>query len=105
MPTKTYAGKTVEVDDEGFLKSTASWSPEVAVAIATEVGIPALTDKHWKVVSFAREDTTKMGQSPGPRRIVASAGVTMKELYELFPKGPGKLVARIAGVPKPKSCL
>ena len=49
--------------------------------------------------------TAAQGQSPGPRRIVSGAGVAMKDLYELFPKGPGKLIARIAGVPKPKACL
>ncbi|MCC6667946.1 MAG: TusE/DsrC/DsvC family sulfur relay protein [Polyangiaceae bacterium] len=105
MATKTYGGVAVEVDDEGFLKKAAEWTPEVAKAIAAEVGIPTLTEKHWKVLEFARTDTASQGQSPGPRRIVASAGVSMKELYELFPKGPGKLVARVAGVPKPKACL
>ncbi|MBI3204386.1 MAG: TusE/DsrC/DsvC family sulfur relay protein [Polyangiaceae bacterium] len=105
MATKVYGGIAVEVDDEGFLKKATEWTPEVAKAIAVEVGIPALTDKHWKVLEFARQDTASSGQSPGPRRIVASAGVSMKELYELFPKGPGKLVARVAGVPKPKACL
>ena len=105
MTTKTYAGVSVEVDDGGFLKNSADWNPELAKASAAEVGIPSLTDKHWKVVEFARQDTAAQGQSPGPRRIVASAGVTMKELYELFPKGPGKLIARVAGVPKPKACV
>lgn len=105
MSQRTYAGQPVEVDGEGFMTNTAQWSPQIAGDIAREVGIGVLTDKHWKVVEFARKDTQEQGQSPGPRRIVTSTGVTMKELYELFPKGPGKLVARIAGVPKPKSCL
>jgi tRNA 2-thiouridine synthesizing protein E len=105
MPTKTYAGVTFEVDAEGFLTQSAAWTRDVAAAIAAEAGIPALEERHWKVIDFARRDTAAQGQSPGPRRIVASAGVTMKDLYELFPKGPGKLIARIAGVPKPKACL
>ncbi len=105
MTTKTYAGATVEVDAEGFLTKSDQWSRDIAAAIAAEAGIAALTDRHWKVLDFARSDTAAQGQSPGPRRIVSAAGVTMKELYELFPKGPGKLVARIAGVAKPKSCL
>lgn len=104
MSTKVYAGVTVDVDDEGFLTNASQWNSEVGIAIANEVGI-ALTDKHWKVIEFARKDTAAQGVSPGPRRIVSAAGVTMKELYELFPKGPGKLIARVAGVPKPKSCL
>lgn len=105
MPTKTYAGVTLEVDAEGFLTQSAAWTRDVAAAIAAEAGIPALGEKHWRVIDYARSDTAAQGQSPGPRRIVAGSGVTMKELYELFPKGPGKLVARVAGVPKPKACL
>ena len=105
MATRTYGAFTVDVDDEGFLLRPGDWSPALAPSIAAEVGIAALTDRHWSVIDFARKDTIEKGQSPGPRRIVANTGVSMKELYELFPKGPGKLVARVAGVPKPKSCL
>lgn len=105
MSTQIIAGAPVDVDSEGFLTNASQWSPEIAQAIANEVGVGALSDAHWKVIRFAREDTASQGQSPGPRRIVANAGVTMKDLYALFPKGPGKLVARIAGVPKPKACL
>ena len=104
MTTKTYAGKNVDMDAEGFLMDSDQWSREVALAIASELGL-ALSDAHWKVIDFVRKDTKSQGQSPGPRRITASAGVTMKELYALFPKGPGKLVARVAGVPKPKACI
>jgi sulfur relay (sulfurtransferase) DsrC/TusE family protein len=58
------------------------------------------------VITFCREDAAKNnGLSPGLRRISQLSGVSMKELYSLFPKGPGKLAARIAGLPKPKSCL
>ncbi|MEZ4410385.1 MAG: TusE/DsrC/DsvC family sulfur relay protein [Polyangiales bacterium] len=102
---KTYAGVEVEVDAEGFMTHPEQWSREVGVAIAKEQGLGALTDAHWKVVDFVRGDTASQGQSPGPRRIVQGSGVSMKDLYALFPKGPGKLVARVAGVPKPKACL
>lgn len=104
MPTQVYAGKTVDVDQEGFLLDRKQWSEEIGEAIAQKLGV-ALTPQHWKVISFVRTDTEAQGQSPGPRRITTGAGIQMKELYALFPKGPGKLVAQIAGVPKPKSCL
>jgi dissimilatory sulfite reductase related protein len=104
MTTKTYAGKSVDVDAEGFFVSSEQWTPEIAIAVASELGLQ-LTDQHWKVIEFVRADTKSQGQSPGPRRITTSSGVTMKDLYTLFPKGPGKLVARVAGVPKPKACL
>ena len=85
--------------------STASqWTPEIAEALAEETGIGALTERHWKVITFCREDAARDGQPPGLRRISKLSGVGTKELYQLFPKGPGKLAAKISGLPKPKGC-
>ena len=98
-------GKPIHLDDEGFLSAQNEWNPELAEALAREAGV-ALSPQHWKVITFCREDAAKnSGLSPGLRRISQLSGVSMKELYALFPKGPGKLAARIAGLPKPKSCL
>ena len=98
-------GKPIHFDAEGFLSAPGEWNPEIAEALAKEAGI-ALTPQHWKVITFCREDAARQnGLSPGLRRISQLSGVGMKELYALFPRGPGKLAARIAGLPKPKSCL
>ena len=105
MLTHTYAGHNVTVDGEGFLTDSAQWLPEMADAIAADAGIGPLTAEHWKVIGFCREDAGKTGQSPGLRRVAQLSGVAMKDLYRLFPKGPGKLAARVAGLPKPKSCV
>lgn len=104
MSTLTLGDREVALNDEGFLVNSDDWTPELAEKLAESVGV-TLTDDHWKALDFARADFTAQGTSPGLRRIAANAGVSMKDLYKLFPKGPGKLVARIAGVPKPKSCL
>jgi len=105
MPAVDYAGTNIEVNDEGFLVDAESWTPEIAEAIAEEVGIGPLTEKHWKVVEFCRKDAAEQGQPPGLRRISKLSGINMKELYQLFPKGPGKLAARISGLPKPQGCI
>lgn len=105
MTTLTYEGTEVDVNSEGFLLDSSQWTPEVAEKIAQEVGIAPLTERHWKVITFCREDAAREGQSPGLRRIAKLSGVDMKELYRLFPKGPGKLASRIAGLPKPTSCV
>jgi TusE/DsrC/DsvC family sulfur relay protein len=105
MSAKNYAGKLIEVNDEGFLTDSTQWTPAVGNEIAKEAGIASLNDTHWKVIGFCREDAAREGQSPGVRRIAKLSGVGMKELYELFPKGPGKLAARIAGLPKPQACI
>jgi tRNA 2-thiouridine synthesizing protein E len=105
MPVVELAGKNVEITDEGFLTDSAQWTPEVGEAIAAQVGVESLTAEHWKVITFCREDAAKEGQAPGLRRISKLSGVGTKDLYKLFPKGPGKLAARIAGLPKPTACV
>jgi tRNA 2-thiouridine synthesizing protein E len=105
MPVVELAGKNVEITDEGFLTDSSQWTPEVGEAIAAQVGVDSLTAEHWKVITFCREDAAKEGQAPGLRRISKLSGVGTKDLYKLFPKGPGKLAARIAGLPKPTACV
>lgn len=101
---REYRGHQVDVNEEGFLTNAAQWSPEVGEAIAEEIGL-RLTPEHWKVITFCREDAAREGQPPGLRRISKVSGVSTKELYALFPKGPGKLAARVAGLPKPHGCV
>ena len=105
MSTKEYAGKTVETTEDGFLTNAADWNKDIANAIAKEEGIAALTDRHMLVIDFMREVFTKTGDGPSIRKLTKESGVPTKELYELFPKGPAKKAARIAGIPKPKGCI
>jgi TusE/DsrC/DsvC family sulfur relay protein len=104
MTTQSYAGTVVNINGEGYLTDASEWTPAVGEAIAGNVGI-TLNDTHWEVINYARGDYASTGKSPGLRRIAANTSASIKSLYKLFPKGPGKLVARIAGTPKPKSCL
>ncbi len=105
MPVRSYAGKSLSVNEEGFLLDAAQWTPAVGEEIAKEVGLAPMNEKQWRVITFCREDAAREGQPPGVRRIAKLSGVPMKELYALFPKGPGKLAARIAGLPKPQGCI
>jgi tRNA 2-thiouridine synthesizing protein E len=95
----------VEVNDEGFMIDRDQWTPDLAEAIAAEAGIGPLTTEHWSVITFCREDAAREGHPPGLRRISKLSGVNTKQLYQLFPKGPGKLAAKIAGLPKPQGCV
>lgn len=101
---REYGGHQVAVNDDGFMIDASQWTPEVGEAIAEEAGL-TLTPNHWKVITFCREDAAREGQPPGLRRISKLSGVGTKELYVLFPKGPGKLASRIAGLPKPQGCV
>jgi TusE/DsrC/DsvC family sulfur relay protein len=105
MTATEIAGVTVERDAEGFLVDPAQWTPEIGAEIAKESGIPELTDRHWTVVKFMRERYLTTGTAPSIRSLGKESGVPIKELYQLFPKGPAKLAAKIGGIPKPRGCI
>ncbi len=105
MTMTLIADTPVEVDAEGFLTNPEQWNEQLAQAIAVENGIPELTDRHWLVVKFMRERSIATGTAPSIRSLGKESGVPVKELYQLFPKGPAKLAAKIGGVPKPKGCI
>lgn len=104
MTTAMLAGHEISLNDDGFMTDPQQWTPEIAEEMAQRAGI-ALTDRHWTVIEFVRRDAAEKGTAPGLRRITAETGVPTKELYQLFPKGPGILAAKISGWPKPKSCV
>ena len=105
MTATLIASKTVDVDSEGFLTDPSEWNDELAEEIAREAGIPELTDRHWLVIRFMRDRYLATGTAPTIRSLGKESGVPVKELYELFPKGPAKLAAKIGGIPKPKGCI
>lgn len=105
MTTMEVQGRTLEVDPEGFLLDAVQWDESVAAEIAARNGIPALTDRHWLVVRFMRRRFLETGSAPSIRSLGKESGVSVKELYELFPKGPAKLAAKIGGIPKPRGCI
>lgn len=105
MPTKTIAGKTVEVDADGFLVNPDDWTEEIAAEIAKEEGIEELTEGHWKVINFMRKDFKEKGQIPTIRRMKNAGGIPTSELYQLFPDGPAKKAAKISGLGKPQGCV
>ena len=105
MTMTLIADAPVDVDAEGFLTDPDQWNETIASAIARESGIPELTDRHWLVVRFMRDRYLATGTAPSIRALGKESGVPIKELYQLFPRGPAKLAARIGGIPKPKGCI
>jgi tRNA 2-thiouridine synthesizing protein E len=105
MSVDTIAGATIDLNEEGFLTDSTQWNEEVAVELARREGIAPLTDRHWQVIHFMRKEFAEKGTGPTVRLLGKTSGVPVKELYELFPKGPAKLAAKIAGIPKPRGCI
>ena len=105
MPIATYAGKSVTVNDEGFFENPDEWNEGMAPEIARGEGIDELTEHHWRVIKFMRAEYAEKGTGPTVRVLGKTSGVSIKELYQLFPKGPAKVAAKIAGIPKPRGCI
>ena len=100
---KSLAGKTIQVNEEGYLTNFSEWNREIGEAIAAENSIH-LTPKHWEIIDYI-QDEFKKEQPLSIRKIGKSGVVDIKEFYALFPVGPLKTATKIAGVPKPASCI
>ncbi|MBK7907387.1 MAG: TusE/DsrC/DsvC family sulfur relay protein [Gemmatimonadetes bacterium] len=101
MPALTAVARTAE----GFLERVEDWDRALAVELAAEAGIAELTPRHWLVIDYMRDTYLARGDAPTIRTLGKESGVTVKELYLLFPKGPAKLAAKIGGIPKPHGCI
>ena len=100
---KAYAGTTISLDDQGYLTDLKQWNREIGTAIAAEEDIQ-MTDRHWEVIDYLQDQYRK--EIPLTIRKIGKSGVVnIKEFYQLFPDGPLKKASRIAGIPKPVSCI
>jgi tRNA 2-thiouridine synthesizing protein E len=100
---KLIAGKTVQVNEEGFLTNFSEWNKEIGEALASEAQLE-LTPKHWELINYIQTEV-KNELPLSIRKIGKSGVVDIKEFYALFPNAPLKTATKIAGVPKPASCI
>ena len=105
MTTSTLADTPVELNDEGFFVHPEQWTEDMVPELARREGIYELTDAHWQVIRFMRSSYQEKGEGPTVRVLGKTSGVPIKELYQLFPKGPARVAAKIAGIPKPRGCI
>jgi tRNA 2-thiouridine synthesizing protein E len=103
MAQKTYAGVTVDVNEEGYFTNPSQWTKEIAMEIAKEEGV-TLTEKHFLVLNYLRDRFTR-GEALSIRGINKSGIVEVKDFYQMFPGAPLKKSTKIAGIPKPESCV
>ena len=104
MPVIEINAKPVHVNDEGFLTEYDEWDEDIARVLAQQIGIE-MTDAHWKVIRFLREDYKVQGVTATTRRVNTVGGIPVKEQFALFPKKPGRKMSYIAGLPKPHGCV
>ncbi len=103
MAQKTYAGITVDVNEEGYFTTPSQWTKEIAVEIAKEEGI-VLTDQHYAIIEYLRKRHIG-GEALSIRSINHSGIIDVKTFYQLFPGAPLKKATKIGGIPKPASCV
>lgn len=113
MPEFDYNGKKIQTDDEGYIQNLSEWDKGLAEALAGTEGI-TLTDKHWKLIEWIRDYFQKFQVAPAIKSLTKEVQKLenlqdKKEanrfIYELFPEGPAKQLAKIAGLPKPTGCV
>ena len=100
---KLIANREIDVNEEGYLLDFNQWDKEVCKGIADECNV-TMTDKHWEVIDYLQEKHHKE-EALSIRGIKKSGVINIKEFYKLFPGGPLKISTKIAGIPKPKSCI
>lgn len=98
-------GKSIEVTDAGYLVDINDWNEDVAQALAAIEGIE-MTDKHWDVVKYLREEHISNANEPNERTILKDLGKiwgskpSSKDTYDLFPGAPSKQGRKVAGLPQ-----
>ena len=104
MSAATIAGRTINLDAEGFLEDPAEWDEALAESLAENIDLE-LSDEHWVAINFARQDYEANGATPTLRRMNTAAGISTKDMFRLFPKKPAKKMAYVSGLPKPVGCV
>lgn len=96
--------ENIDLNHEGFMRNPSQWTEELALILAEKEGI-TLTDAHWTIINFCRQQAAASGAAPTLRQITKGSGVSTKDLFQLFPQGPAKKVAKISGLSKPEGCV
>jgi len=104
-------GHLITVNDQGFLCDKAQWNEDVAVFLAEQEQLE-LSEQHWEILLFIRQFYQDYKYLPNARVFAKAIKKSLsvekgdsRYLLKLFPKGPLKYACKIAGLPKPPSCL
>jgi len=100
-----------DLTDQGFLVNPADWNEEVTIWLAELNHIP-LSEEHWEIIRFIRDYYRQFKHLPNARVFTKAIARTLGEdkgnsryLHRLFPDGPLKYACKLAGLPKPPTCL
>ena len=102
---KEFGGKSLEIDEDGFIQDPDQWDEAVADDLAKTEAVEEMTEEHWKLVNYLREYYLEFNMAPMIRKLCKETGFKLKKVYELFPSGPAKGACKVAGLPKPTGCV
>jgi TusE/DsrC/DsvC family sulfur relay protein len=106
MPSIEVKGRTIELNEEGFLTNPEEWDEDVAQTLAKqEESIESMSDEHWSVVNYIRGYYVEKKIAPMVRKVCKNTGFPLRHIFELFPSGPAKGACKVAGLPKPDGCV
>jgi tRNA 2-thiouridine synthesizing protein E len=105
MPTVEFEGHVFNVDEDGFIDDFNNWNEAWVRYVKKLEGIEELNENHWKIIKVLQDYYRKNGIAPMVRILSKVTGFKLKEIYELFPSGPGKGACKMAGLPKPTGCV
>ena len=101
----------LETTDQGFLVNSFDWNKDVAIRMA-ELNNISLNEAHWELIVFIRHYYQLYKHLPNARVFTKAIAKALGEekgnsryLHKLFPDGPLKYVCKLAGLPKPPTCL
>jgi tRNA 2-thiouridine synthesizing protein E len=100
-----FKGEKYRTDEDGFIQNPEKWSPALAEFLAKKAGLSELTPDHWNVMNCIRNYYLQFGMAPLIRKLCKETGLTLRQIYELFPDGPAKGACKVAGLPKPTGCV
>jgi TusE/DsrC/DsvC family sulfur relay protein len=99
-------GTKLQLNDDGFLLEPKEWNKNVALVLAREQeGLAELTENHWKVIDYIRNYYLEKEMAPMVRKMCKNTGLSLKDIFSLFPSGPAKGACKLAGLPKPDGCV
>lgn len=93
------------VDEDGFIQEPERWNEQIAFALASTEGLTTLSESHWKLIHYIRDYYHEFNIAPMIRKMCKDNGVTLRQIYDLFPSGPAKGACKVAGLPKPTGCV
>ncbi len=98
-------------DSQGYMLDLSAWDEETAMHLAKESGID-LDASHWEIIYAVRDFYQRFDSAPATRALIKWLALELgkdkgNSLYvmELFPNGAAKLIAKIAGLPRPTNCI